>query len=776
MTATKPTIPDLEAAFARALDVAGLAPHGGETIPADGCLHRFRVAADRPGQRTGWAILHGDGIPHGIAGDWRTDERIVWTPDGARLTTTERARLAEVRRQRETERATAAAAAARKARALWDRLPVADAGHAYLAQKQVAPGPCRVTTTDRLVVPVADARTGEVISLQFIRPDGSKRFLAGGRTSGGCCILGELQGDDPVAICEGYATGASVQAATGWPVVIAFYANNLKAVAETICEKFTGLKIIIAADNDADTPDNPGVTKATEAARAVKAWLAIPPVSGDFNDLAVVHGGDAVRAALDTATRPVHGDDPLADLARRAADDPGAPFERAALDALTRLRDDDPAQWQRLRHDLKDAKVRISDLDRALDKRDGRGTDTDAALQGRALDLPDPEPWPEPVDGAALLSDLVSSAIDYLVLPDGGPELLAMWAIHAHCVEAFYHTPRLNIGSPTKGCGKTVALDWIEAVTPRAIRTESVTSAVLFRIIDKYQPTLQVDEVDRYIKKNDELIAAINAGHRRGGQHLRCEGDGNAVRFFRTFAPVALAGIGRLPATITDRSISIQMRRATKEEAARLQPFRADLAEHERDLCRRAARWSADNFDRLAAHDPDIPEWMFNRQADNWRPLFALADVAGGRWPQVAREIARKLTSVGTEEEAGVQILIDIRTLFAEKNTDRLPSEEIVGALVQIEDRPWAEWGRLQHPITKTGLARLLGRFEIGPKNIRLSDGRVPKGYSIDQFAKAFKSYILEAPPRANRYTATTPGFRGVQWHSKRYGRRRRSG
>ena len=279
------------------------------------------------------------------------------------------------------------------------------------------------------------------------------------------------------------------------------------------------------------------------------------------------------------------------------------------------------------------------------------------------------------MDRAALLSDLVSSATDYLVLTDGGAELLAMWAIHAHCIEAFYHTPRLDIGSPTKGCGKTVALDWIEAVTPRAVRAESVTSAVLFRLIDKYQPTLQVDEVDRYIKKNDELIAAINAGHRRGGQHLRCEGDSNAVRCFRTFAPVALAGIGRLPTTIADRSISIQMRRATKEEAANLKPFRADLAEHERALCRRAKRWTADNFDRLAAHDPDIPEWMFNRQADNWRPLFAIADVAGERWPQVAREIARKLTSAGTEEEAGGQILIDIRTLFAEKETDRLPSE-----------------------------------------------------------------------------------------------------
>ena len=129
---------------------------------------------------------------------------------------------------------------------------------------------------------------------------------------------------------------------------------------------------------------------------------------------------------------------------------------------------------------------------------------------------------------------------------------------------------------------------------------------------------------------------------------------------------------------------------------------------------RMIARWTGDHFDELAAHDPDTPEWMFNRQAEIWRPLFCIADMAGGRWPQLARETAAMMASASTgDEEVAVQGLIDIRDLFAEKGTDRLSSEDIVNAFVQMEGRPWAEWGRSQKPMSKNGLARLLEAAEI---------------------------------------------------------------
>ena len=108
----------------------------------------------------------------------------------------------------------------------------------------------------------------------------------------------------------------------------------------------------------------------------------------------------------------------------------------------------------------------------------------------------------------------------YLVLPPNGAEVIALWVIAAHAFNGFQISPRLNIRSPEKRCGKNIALDVLECLTPRSIRTENVTTAVLFRLVDGYQPTLLIDEVDSFLKDNEELRGALNAGHRRGGQML----------------------------------------------------------------------------------------------------------------------------------------------------------------------------------------------------------------------------------------------------------------
>src|SRR5690606_12086778 len=116
------------------------------------------------------------------------------------------------------------------------------------------------------------------------------------------------------------------------------------------------------------------------------------------------------------------------------------------------------------------------------------------------------------------------------------------------------------------GCGKTLVLDILCALAPRALRADNVTSAVLFRLIESWQPTLLIDEHDTFLKNNEELRGILNSGHKRGGVVPRCVGDNHDVRKFRTFAPVALAGIGHLPPTLADRSIAVRMRRALPGE------------------------------------------------------------------------------------------------------------------------------------------------------------------------------------------------------------------
>lgn len=295
---------EAEAAFAAALATTGLAPVDGTVVVADGKWHRFRGPGDKPGRKNHSAVLHADGAPHGYAKSWLTGHEFEWLGDRAPITKAGAALAKKTQNERRKARDKQHVAAAKKARELFGRLSPAEPAHPYLVRKSIGTGPCRVMGNGVLVLPVIHAETGLIMSLQFIGCDGDKRFMIGGRTAEGCLVLGDLDGDDRMVIAEGFATGMSIRAATGAPVVVAFNAGNLGPVAKIIRKRFPERSITIAADNDLATPGNPGVTKATEAALAVVGLIAVPPGQGDFNDLAADAGIDAVRAALGAATEP----------------------------------------------------------------------------------------------------------------------------------------------------------------------------------------------------------------------------------------------------------------------------------------------------------------------------------------------------------------------------------------------------------------------------------------------------------------------------------------
>src|SRR5262249_44080365 len=161
--------------------------------------------------------------------------------------------------------------------------------------------------------------------------------------------------------------------------------------------------------------------------------------------------------------------------------------------------------------------------------------------------LRSPEPWLEPVDGAAVLAQVSDRFRHYLVLPPGAAEAFTLWSAHAHCFSAFIQSPRLNISSPEPGCGKTTALDVIATLTP--------PPPLLFRLVHQSHPPRPRDEVDARLPQAEELRGLLNAGHKRGACAYRCEGEGNAGRPFRAFGPAVLAGIGQLTGTLHDRSI-----------------------------------------------------------------------------------------------------------------------------------------------------------------------------------------------------------------------------
>ena len=290
--------------FRNAIQSAGLIPPA--MIEPDGKLHRFASNGKR-GDDAGWYALHEDGVPAGCFGDWRTEQSQTWRADIGRTLTPEedaahRAKVEAMQREREAEKARQQAESASKGVAIWEDAKPAPVDHPYLIRKGIKPNGARLHN-DALVIPMRAG--GELHSLQLIGLDGEKRFLTGGRVTGCYFSIGNHKGAAALCIAEGFATGATVHEATGCPVAVAFNAGNLGPVAKTMRERFPDTSLIICADDDAATNGNPGLTKATAAARSVGGLLAIPDFSSDrpegvtdFNDMASLRGLDAVRRTI----------------------------------------------------------------------------------------------------------------------------------------------------------------------------------------------------------------------------------------------------------------------------------------------------------------------------------------------------------------------------------------------------------------------------------------------------------------------------------------------
>ena len=136
------------------------------------------------------------------------------------------------------------------------------------------------------------------------------------------------------------------------------------------------------------------------------------------------------------------------------------------------------------------------------------------------------EPWHEPVDGGALLGELCEIIDRHIVMPKGGTLTAALWTLHAHAHEAARHSPILFINSPTKRCGKTNLLELLGRLVPKPLSAANVTPAVIFRAIDRWKPTMLIDETDTFVSDNSELRGVLNSGHTRSGAFvIRCIGE-----------------------------------------------------------------------------------------------------------------------------------------------------------------------------------------------------------------------------------------------------------
>jgi hypothetical protein len=366
---------------------------------------------------------------------------------------------------------------------------------------------------------------------------------------------------------------------------------------------------------------------------------------------------------------------------------------------------------------------------------------------------------------AKLLQAVESVLCDYVVVGAEERCAVALWVLHTHtfAVEggelfsASEVTPYLHVMSPAPGCGKSTLFEVLETIVGRAkMVAAGISKASLIRLLHGTCPTLLLDEVDLLMKGDREaanaIHQAINAGYRRRGTAellAPTPGGGWENTSMRVFSPKAFAGIGRLPHSLATRTIPIGLRPKMPDETVRdkwedliwaeTTGLRDDLAE-----------WGAHTREQLRSmRELDMPNELHNRTREIWRPLWAIADLAGAEWPDRARRAAVALHTARSQElDHRVLLLADIRDIFEGATAHRMHTKGLLRALLEIEDHPWRGWwmdtyGGEPKKEAAYKLAKILRDYGIEPENSAFLVGTErARGYAKATFETAWKQYL----------------------------------
>jgi putative DNA primase/helicase len=353
--------------------------------------------------------------------------------------------------------------------------------------------------------------------------------------------------------------------------------------------------------------------------------------------------------------------------------------------------------------------------------------------------------WDAPVEGAALYAEVKDAIERHMDMPEGASTIVATWVFGTYCFDEFGLFPKLLISSPEKECGKSTLMEVIEALTYRGYLASNGTEAAIFRLIDAFHPALLLDETDRWVTRDKPgLIGIVNCGHtRRGAKVLRTVGDDHTPKNFSVWGPMALAGIRKPDDTIVSRSVEVELKRmppGTRKEKVPIDLFQRSL-----NLRRKILRWYEDDGAGLHNEGLVMPDGGGDRTRDNWSVLLKIASRLGVL--EEAAEVFRAIVQRTAESEPtiGVKLLADIKAYFEVDEVPRVHSATLVDYLVELEDRPWADWRR---GFTQNKLAKLLEPYGVRPRDVKVG-GKTKKGYWREHLEDAFSRYLpsSQEPP-----------------------------
>jgi hypothetical protein len=360
-------------------------------------------------------------------------------------------------------------------------------------------------------------------------------------------------------------------------------------------------------------------------------------------------------------------------------------------------------------------------------------------LAARSLP-PELVPWPDQVGTAELLAGVEAKFRRYVVATDAIVTVSILWAAFTYLVEIASYAPKLVYFFPDPNAGKSTALHVLRWIAQRAYLAVEATGPALYRVIDRLRPTLFLDEADSLFTRSTVLAHIINASSDNAGAKIVRAGKGKEYVEYDVFGTQAIAMKGlNMPGTTLSRCILCMIWPKTESEF--VEEFSKQDDEEFVILRRKLARWSVDNAAALQAARPESRH--NNRVRDNYRLLWAIADLAGGEWPKRARAATLELETERDEPSEGLRLLAAIRDIFGTR--EAMTSADICAALVADPSGEWANF-RDKGPISQTQLAVLLKAYRIrtekvSPAGIRLN------GYFRAQFKNAF-ARLLQKPAR----------------------------
>ena len=356
----------------------------------------------------------------------------------------------------------------------------------------------------------------------------------------------------------------------------------------------------------------------------------------------------------------------------------------------------------------------------------------------------DTEPHSAPVNSQKMANYLHGQVKQYAVLkhPDYAVAIV-LWSLSTWFIDAWKIMPHLYIQSLTKGSGKTTVLELVEAWSCRSFTCANITTAALFRVIEAHRPTLLLDEVDRYLATNEELNGVMNAGHtRRTARVIRLvERDKDYTRHHSMYLVASLAGLGKQQDATMDRSIVIKMEKRLDHEVVKKKPitFFDDQAGTRKGI----ARFASDNLISAREMTVEVPHLGNDRAQDNWTPLFIVAELIGGQWPELCLSAYKAIEAISAadaieQEPVAIRMFRELSTKLDGRTGEWIGADDLRNLLINDTESEFFDW-HMGNPITAKSLKKYL--VDAGVKWNRTRNGSF---YSLSGIKERITRYVRD--------------------------------